>query len=198
MSSRAHEVLARPQSRADDRRVARLLSALAEAPDHRSAVSFLLSEISVLAGDVPAALLRYSGPEDALVFVDQTGLTVEEVRELPGTLEEHSHPLFVSATSLMPAIFDARRTGAAAGVGGAVGGAGGGGPRDAGFGPMSSWTALPLPQPHYRGAPAGMGEEKARSMLASAGARAVAPISTRPPWRKPSGSVSGNACRRTG
>ena len=140
MSSRAHDVLARHEATGagDDRRIARLLSALAEAPDHASAASFLLNELCSLAGDAPGVLLRYAGPEDALVFVEQVGFSGEDARDLPGTLEDHSHPLFVSATSLMPAVLDVRLT-----AGGNLANA-----REARFGPIDSWTALPLPQPH--------------------------------------------------
>ena len=167
MSSRAHDVLASHVAPGggggDDRRIARLLSALAEAPDHASAASFLLNELCSLAGDSPGVLLRYAGPEDALVLVDQVGFTGDDARDLAGTLEDHSHPLFVSATSLMPAVLDVRLT-----AGGNLTNA-----REGRFGPMDSWTSLPLPQPHVRGAPAVVIDDKARSMLASAGAHAV-------------------------
>ena len=156
MSSRAHDLLTTPGVAGDDRRVARFLSALAEAPDLSSAASFLLNEISALAGGVPAVFLRYAAPEDALVLVEQVGLPADQARELPASLEDHSHPLFVCALSLV-----------ATGVGSAAGG------RDVRFGGLTQWTALPVPQPHFRGAPALLAEETGRSMLLSLGALAI-------------------------
>ena len=43
-----------------------MLSALAEAPDYASAASFLLNEVSTLAGGSPSVLLRYVSAHDSL------------------------------------------------------------------------------------------------------------------------------------
>ena len=70
MTSRAPDLVARPEAAGDDRRVARLLSALAEAPDYGSAALFLLDEVSTLARGAPAVLLRYMPSQESLVLVD--------------------------------------------------------------------------------------------------------------------------------
>jgi PAS domain S-box-containing protein len=156
LSSRAHDLIVRPNA-ADDRRAARLLSALAEAPDYASGASFLIGEVSAMAGDVPAALLRFVPGQDALVFVDQVGARSEESRQFPESIEDRSHPLVVCTLSLMPVVREAGKV-----------------TRAGRLGPMHDWTALPLPQPHYRGAPPLMPEAQASALLAASGARLVA------------------------
>jgi PAS domain S-box-containing protein len=156
LSSRAHDLVVRPERAGDDLRVARLLSALAEAPDYASAASFLLSEVSVLAGGVPAALLRFVATQEALSFVTQVRMRPEDVRQLPESLEDRSHPIMVAALALTPAVREAPRV-----------------TRAGRFGPIHEWTALPMPQPHYRGAPALMADSEAVGILAASGARLV-------------------------
>lgn len=145
-----------PDAGTDDRRVARLLSALAEAPDYGSAASFLLNEISTLAGGAPAAMLRFMPTQDALVLVDHVKLRPEDARQLPETLEDRDHPLMVCALALTPVIRESTRV-----------------VRVGRFGPVHEWTALPMPQPHYRGAPALMADARAESTLATSGAKLV-------------------------
>jgi PAS domain S-box-containing protein len=159
LSSRAHDLVAVPDVAGDDRRVARLLSALAEAPDYVSAASFLLNEVSALAGGLPAALLRFVPAQDALVFVEQVKMRPEDARQLPESLEERSHPLMVCALALTPVV---RQSPLGARVA-----------RAGRVGPIHDWTALPMPQPHYRGAPALMSDAQAEALLASTGARVV-------------------------
>jgi hypothetical protein len=161
LSSRAHDLVVQPDptgGAGDDRRISRLLSALAEAPDYASAASFLLTEIGALAGNVPAALLRFVPAQDALVLVDQVRVSDADVAQLPKSIEDRSHPLFVSGLSLTPVIRETH-----------------GGVRAGRFGAFHEWTALPLPQPHYRGAPALMNEAQAQTATASAGARLLLP-----------------------
>ncbi|HEY8176189.1 MAG TPA: ATP-binding protein [Gemmatimonadaceae bacterium] len=159
MSSRAHDLVAAPDVAGDDRRVARLLSALAEAPDYTSAAAYLLNELSVMAGGLPAALLRFVSAQDALVFVEQVKLHPEDARQFPESLEERSHPLMVCALALTPVVRESERVSRVARVGR--------------VGPIHDWTALPMPQPHYRGAPALMLEAQASALVASTGARLV-------------------------
>ena len=132
------------------------MSALAEAPDYGSAASFLLTEVSGMAGGLPAALLRYMPSQEALIFVDQVNVKLEDASQFPTTLEDQSHPLMVCALALTPVIREQTRVA-----------------RAGRFGPVHEWTALPMPQPHYRGAPALMPDAKAESMLASSGARLI-------------------------
>jgi len=154
-SSRAADLVASLET-GDDRRVARLLSALAEAPDYGSAASFFLNELSLLARGAPAALLRYVTAPESLVFVDQVHMRAEDARQVPPSIEDSSHPLMVSALALTPVVREAGRTA-----------------RTGRFGPIHEWTALPMPQPHYRGAPALLSDTKAQSMLAASGARLI-------------------------
>ena len=156
MSSRAHDFVVRPDAPGDDRRVARLLSALAEAPDYGSAASFLLNEVSALAGGTAATLLRYVASQEALVFVDQVRMRAEEARQFPESIEDRSHPLMVCALALTPVVRESSKVA-----------------RTGRFGAMHDWTALPMPQPHYRGAPAIMPDAHATTLLASTGARLV-------------------------
>ena len=161
MSSRAHDIVGPSDptgSAGDDRRIARLLSALAEAPDYASAASFLLSEVSALAGNVPVALLRFLPAQDALVLVDQSRVNAADVAQLPASIEDRSHPLFVCTLALTPVIRQAH---------GMV--------RAGRFGPFHDWTALPLPQPHYRGAPALLNEVHAQAAASAAGAHLLLP-----------------------
>jgi len=133
------------------------LSALAEAPDYASAASFLLTEISTMAGNAPAVLLRFVTGQDSLALVSHVRLRAEDVRQLPELIEDRNHPVMVAALALTPVVREAQRVA-----------------RVGRFGPIHEWTALPMPQPHYRGAPALMPDAQAESMLAGNGARLVA------------------------
>jgi len=133
-----------------------MLSALAEAPDYGSAASFFLSELSTLARGAPAALLRYVSSQEALILVDQVHVRAEDARQFPAMLEDATHPLMICALALTPVVRESSRVA-----------------RAGRFGPIHEWTALPMPQPHYRGAPALMSDAKAESLLASSGARLV-------------------------
>jgi signal transduction histidine kinase len=154
LSSHAHDLVVSPGAAGDDRRVAKLLSALAEAPNYTSAASFLLNEVSERAGGAPAVLLRFVPAQDSLVFVEQVGMRTDEARQFPESLEDRTHPLMVCTLALTPVVREPQRA-VLAGR----------------FGPIHEWTALPLPQPHYRGAPAQMSEAQAQSVLASSGAK---------------------------
>jgi PAS domain S-box-containing protein len=156
LSNRAHDLVVRSDTAGDDRRVARLLSALAEAPDYGSGASFLLGEISAFAGGAPAALLRFVPGQDALVFVDQVRTRGDESRQFPESLEDRAHPLIVCALALTPVVREAGKV-----------------TRTGRFGAMHDWTGLPMPQPHYRGAPAIMPDAQAAALLSASGARLI-------------------------
>ena len=159
MSSRAHELVAPPDVAGDDRRVAKILSALAEAPDYASAASFLLNEVSALAGGSAAVLLRYVPAHDSLVCVTQVKLRPDDARQLPESIEDRGHPLMVCALALSPVIRESEHMARVARLGR--------------FGPIHDWSALPSPQPHYRGAPALIPDAQAGALLAATGARIV-------------------------
>jgi signal transduction histidine kinase len=170
LSSRAVDLHVRPQA-GDDRRIARLLSALAEAPDFKSASQFLLSEISALAGGVSALHLRFVQTDESLALVQHVGVRSDEVREFPDRIDDHSHPVLISALALTPVVRESPRAVRAGRVG-----------------PLHEWTALPLSQPFYRGAPALMKEAQASALVANAGARLV-PIAERGFTSAPGGVV---------
>src|SRR5256885_995397 len=148
-------------------------SGRAEGPDSASAVSFLLNEVRGRGGDNPAALLRFvpAPPQESLVFVDQIGMRSDEARQFPDSLEDAAHPLMVCALSLTPVVRASERV-----------------VRVGRFGPFHEWSALPLPQPHYRGAPAQMSDSHAQNILASSGARLV-PLKERSLNAAPGGVV---------
>jgi PAS domain S-box-containing protein len=155
LSSHARELVT-PVVGGDDRRIAKVLSALAEAPDYASAAAFVLNEISTRAGDIPAVLLRFAQSQESLLLVSQIGLSAEEQRQLPTSIEDRNHAIVVCALALTPVVRQAQRT-----------------VRVGRYGAIHEWTALPMPQPHYRGAPALIPDEAAAKAVAPAGARLV-------------------------
>jgi len=110
----------------------------------------------MLAGDVPAVLLRAVPSQEALVLVDRVKFAEEEQRQFPEALEDRSHPLVVASLAQMPVVRGPSRVA-----------------RAGRFGPVHQWTALPMSNPHYRGAPALMSEPQANTILHDAGARLV-------------------------
>jgi PAS domain S-box-containing protein len=117
---------------------------------------FLLNELSELAGGTPAAILRYVPATDSLAFIDATGLAPSDRREFPEAIEDHDHPLLIAALSLTPVVRESDRVARVGRVG-----------------PIHAWTALPLPQPHYRGAPVLIRDAEVAARLEQSGARAV-------------------------
>ena len=146
-----------PNLAAPDHSRLALLSALAEAPDLAAAATFLLSDITASTGATRAALLRFDSNDQQLVLAAAMGFDEALPNEL--TLAERTHPWMVSALSLSPVIAES-----AAKVVNRL--------------PFEAWTALPMPRPHYRGAPVIWGETYASQVLAPAGARLV-PVENR-------------------
>jgi len=109
-----------------------------------------------MAGNAPAALLRLTPGQESLTFVDQVRMPPDEVRQFPESIEDRSHPLIVCALALTPVVREGAR-----------------GARTGRFGPIPDWTGLPLPQPHYRGAPALLVDAQAEVLLATSDARLV-------------------------
>jgi len=132
------------------------LAALAEAPDFDSAAQFLLTEVSAMADGLPAAMLRFTRTDESLVFVAQLGFRKEDAIQFPEAVEDRTHPVMVSALALSPVVREQSRV-----------------TRTGRVGPIHEWTALPMSQPHYRGAPAVLNPDEAQTKLAAAGGRLV-------------------------
>src|SRR5687768_8047935 len=103
---------------------------------------------------MPAALLRFIPTQESLLLVDSVRVRPEDARQFPESVEDRSHPLLICALTLIPVVRESPRVA-----------------RTGRFGPIHEWTALPMPQPHYRGAPALMADAHAETVLAASGAR---------------------------
>ena len=128
-----------------------LLSALAEAPDLAAAATFLLTDIMATTGARRAALLRFDMNDEQLVLAASAGMD-DSQSEL--AIGERGHPWMVSTLTLTPVVGEAPVK-----SGGRV--------------PFDTWTTLPMPRPHYRGAPAIWPDSYASQVLAPIGARLV-------------------------
>ena len=130
-----------------DRAVAALLSALAEAPDFRAAASFLLSQVVQLCGATRACMLRLDAAQETLSAVSCVGFQFE-----PNTVAlsagDLSNPLVIASLAALP-LHGSADLGPRAFVG------------------MRSWYALPITQPHYRGAPGTMPAARGRELVES-------------------------------
>jgi PAS domain S-box-containing protein len=127
-----------------------LLSALAEAPDLSAAATFLLSHVLSVTGATRGLLLGFEVGDEQLTLVSHTGF--DEPLPLEYSIGERSHPWMVSTLALSPVSNDLP-------------------PRPGARIPLGEWTALPMPRPHYRGAPAIWSDAYAEQVLAPSGAR---------------------------
>ena len=129
-----------------------LLSALAEAPDLAAAATFLLTDILATTGARRACLLRFDTVEEHLLLTAHAGFGDFPPTEL--AIGERSHAWMVSTLALSPVVSQ--------------------GPvRSGGRIQFEHWTALPMPRPHYRGAPAIWPDSYAVQVLSPTGARLV-------------------------
>ncbi|MGH7620004.1 MAG: ATP-binding protein [Gemmatimonadaceae bacterium] len=129
-----------------------LLSALAEAPDLAAAAAFLLADVLASTGGRRALLLRFDTDEEHLLLGGSAGFEDPMPTEL--SIAERAHPWMVATLALSPVLGDAP-------------------PRVGANPPFESWTALPMPRPHYRGAPAIWSDSYATQVLAPLRARLV-------------------------
>jgi len=144
-----------------------LLSSLAEAPDLAAAATFLLNDLVASAGARRACLLRFDMVEEHLLLTAHTGFGEYPPTEL--AIGERSHPWMVSTLALSPIVSQ-------------------GPARSGGRIPFEHWTALPMPRPHYRGAPAIWPDSYAIQVLTPSGARLV-PLENRGFSSAPGGVV---------
>jgi PAS domain S-box-containing protein len=167
LRSAAHDQLGlRRDAAGRDRQIAALLSALADAPDFAAALSFLLVQLADIAGARRAYAL-VPDDEGELRPAAHTGFGPDDPRPSPLSMGDLDHPLVVSATAILPV--------AARDVD----------PRHPT--PFAPWVALPLPRPHYRGAPKPLLETQARERLAGAASAQVATVGSRRPVSTPGG-----------
>jgi PAS domain S-box-containing protein len=151
-----------------DRQIAALLSALAEAPDLTAALSFLLAQLAEIAG---ARRVYALVPDDEgeLRPVAQLGFMPEDPGPASLSTGDADHPLVVAALGMVPVAgheIDSRHST-----------------------PFAPWVALPLPRPHYRGAPKPLTESQARERLAGTPSAQLAPVGPRRLASTPGGVV---------
>lgn len=127
-----------------------LLSSLAEAPDLNAAAAFLLSHVLAAAGASRGLVLGFEVDDEQLSLISHAGF--DEPPPLEYRIGERGHPWMVATLSLSPVSNDLP-------------------PRPAARIPLGEWTALPMPRPHYRGAPAIWPDVYAEQVLAPTGAR---------------------------
>jgi PAS domain S-box-containing protein len=169
LGSAAHEQLGlRRDTPGPNRQVAPLLSALAAAPDFAGALSFLLAHLTEVAGARRGYALA-PNDEGELMPAAQTGFAPDEPGPSALSTGDLDHPLVVAALAMLP-----------------VSGRENDPRHSAAFAP---WVALPLPRPHYRGAPKPLTESQARERLAGTPFVEVIAVGPRRPASAPGGVV---------
>ncbi|MFL5509207.1 MAG: ATP-binding protein [Gemmatimonadaceae bacterium] len=113
-------------------RLAELLSAISEAPDFRTAATFMLAQFADIAGARRALAVTLDSPPRELVSTASVGFETAAAHVSVPT-EDLANPLTLSALSLHSISCD--------GVAPLPGL------------PFGEWTAIPFPQPQFRGAP---------------------------------------------
>jgi PAS domain S-box-containing protein len=119
-------------------RLAELLSAISEAPDFESAATFMLAQFADLVGARRALAITLDSPPRRFVNTASVGFESETTPTVSLSIDDLSNPLTVSALSLHAISCD--RISPLPGI------------------PFGEWTAIPFPQPQFRGAPAILSE----------------------------------------
>ncbi|HEX9084288.1 MAG TPA: PAS domain-containing protein, partial [Gemmatimonadaceae bacterium] len=113
-------------------RLAELLSAISEAPDFKAAATFMLAQFADIVGARRALAVTLDSPPRRFIITASIGF----VGNLPAVsfpTDDLSNPLAVSALSLLPVSCEG--VAPLSGI------------------PFGEWTAIPYPQPQFRGAP---------------------------------------------
>ena len=122
-----------PSPQLSGERLAELLSAISEAPDFATAATFLLAQFADIVGAERAIALTLDSPPKCFISVASIGFDRVTPPHLELSVDDLSNPLVVSALSLQAV--SCNEATPAPGL------------------PFSEWTAIPFPQPQYRGAP---------------------------------------------
>ena len=114
-----------------------------------AAATFLLSHVLSLSGAQRGLMFAFELGDEQLSLTGHAGF--EEPPPLEYRIADRSHPWMVSTLALSPISNDQ--------------------PARATRIPLGQWTALPMPRPHYRGAPAIWPDAYAEQVLAGTGAQ---------------------------
>jgi len=114
-------------------RLAELLSAISEAPDFTTGATFMIAQIADILGARRAIAITLDSPPRRFVGTASIGFDDAPPPSISLSTDDLSSPIVVAALSLYPVSCE------------------GGSPLP-GI-PFGEWTAIPFPQPQYRGAP---------------------------------------------
>jgi PAS domain S-box-containing protein len=118
-------------------RLAELLSAISEAPDFETAATFMLAQFADIVGARRALAVTLDSPPNRFVNTASVGFEGDSLLEAPPAVsfpvDDLSNPLAVAALSLHAVSCDG--VAPLPGI------------------PFGEWTAIPFPQPQFRGAP---------------------------------------------
>ena len=114
-------------------KLAELLSAISEAPDFVTAARFMIAQLADILGARRALAITLDSPPQRLIVTAAVGFEGDTLPTISFPIEDLSNPIVVSALSLhavsCPGIAPVQEL------------------------PFGEWTAIPFPQPQFRGAP---------------------------------------------
>jgi PAS domain S-box-containing protein len=114
-------------------RLAELLSAISEAPDFTTGATFMIAQIADILGARRAIAITLDSPPRRFVGTASIGFDDAPPPSISLSTDDLSSPIVVAALSLYPVSCDGASP--LPGI------------------PFGEWTAIPFPQPQYRGAP---------------------------------------------
>jgi PAS domain S-box-containing protein len=114
-------------------RLAELLSAISEAPDFTTGATFMIAQIADILGARRAIAITLDSPPRRFVGTASIGFDDAPPPSISLSADDLSSPIVVAALSLYPVSCDGASP--LPGI------------------PFGEWTAIPFPQPQYRGAP---------------------------------------------
>jgi PAS domain S-box-containing protein len=120
--------------------LAELLSAISEAPDFVTAATFLLAQFADIVGARRALAITLDTPPNRFVSTATVGFEDEDPPAISIRSDDLSNPLAVAALSLHPV--SCEQASPSPGL------------------PFSEWSAIPFPQPLFRGAPSLLNEHE--------------------------------------